>query len=125
MIKAVLVGLGACGNSIGIEILRRGLFEQNMVNLINSTSKDIPAEYLDQAILFKGSNGCGKERNIGKQLMLNSLQNDSEFSSKIDSMIDPDVKLVIIVTSFLFALLGPISIIKGSSLRYILSLVFM
>ena len=99
MIKAVLVGLGACGNSIGIEILRRGLFEQNMVNLINSTSKDIPAEYLDQAILFKGSNGCGKERNIGKQLMLNSLQNDSEFSSKIDSMIDPDVKLVIIVTS--------------------------
>ena len=41
-----LIGLGAAGNKAAIEAVERGIIPCNNVMLLNSTLKDIPADYI-------------------------------------------------------------------------------
>lgn len=97
MNNAKVIGIGAAGNKAVIGLIEKNVLPRNNVMLLNSTLKDIPAGYKDIAIEFSGaSKGCGKERDIAKRIVLESMQNGTV---SFDSFLDPQDKMVIIVTS--------------------------
>ena len=97
MLKAKFIGIGAAGNKAVINLVEKGVVDKKDIRLLNSTTRDIPTEYQKIAYTFKDSvGGCGKEREIAKSLALNSLrENDLD----LDSLLDPDDNMVIIVNS--------------------------
>lgn len=99
MLNFKVIGAGAAGNKAAIRLIQSG-FNADNVTLINSTSKDIQETFKDKAIIFgTGSDtlgGCGKERSIGKKLVLADMKSGSV---DLDSIPDPDTHAIIIVTS--------------------------
>lgn len=98
MMNLKVIGAGAAGNKAALTLIKKGFNKDNVV-LLNSTKKDIPESYDGRTIIF-GSHriggGCGKERDMGKQLILNDLRSN-EIS--FDNIVDPDTNAVIIVSS--------------------------
>lgn len=98
MLKLNIIGCGAAGNKAAIELMKKKF--QGKVTLVNSTFRDIPEEYKNNAVIFGASNeslgGCGKERNVGKKLILKDLQTGN---ISIDQYIDPDTNVVVLVSS--------------------------
>lgn len=77
-----LIGIGAAGNKAAITAVENNIISVNKTMLINSTLKDIPADYHSKegAIVrqYVGAyGGCGKERNISFDLAEKSLQDDT------------------------------------------------
>lgn len=99
MLKIKVIGAGAAGNKAAIQLHKNG-FNMENITLINSTSKDIPMEYKNYSMIFGATNeslgGCGKERNVGKKLILRDLQNGA---ISLESCVDPDTNVVVIVSS--------------------------
>lgn len=97
MATASVIGIGAAGNKAAISLIENGVIAREKVMLVNSTVKDIPTDYTDIAVKFKAAEGgCGKERDLAKNLALGALKN-SEIN--LDSFADPSDSFVIIVTS--------------------------
>lgn len=96
MLKAKIIGIGAAGNKAAINLLKKGVVEKNCVLLLNSTKKDIPEDYKESAIEFGTTKGCGKERDLAKQAILQAF---SESQLKLENFLIPDDNLVLIVTS--------------------------
>lgn len=97
MIGAKIIGTGAAGNKSVISLIENGIINRSNIMLLNSTLKDVPAGYKDIATEFSGaSRGCGKERDLAKQITLKSLQDNT---LNLDGFMDPQDKMVIIVTS--------------------------
>ena len=74
MLNMTVIGAGAAGNKAVAELIAAGYPAENCA-MINSTNKDVPEEYKQKTILF-GTNrmgGCGKERSIGKKMLLEDL----------------------------------------------------
>lgn len=99
MLNFKIIGAGAAGNKAAIALAESG-FNLNDITLINSTSRDLPEKYKDDAIIFGAKSstlgGCGKERDVGKKLILRDMKNgDISF----DGIADPDTNAVIIVSS--------------------------
>lgn len=99
MLNLKIIGAGAAGNKATIALVEHG-FDPKDIVLINSTAKDIPEKYKDNAIIF-GSNaatlgGCGKERDVGKKLILQDMKTGS---ISLDDIADPDTNAVVIVSS--------------------------
>lgn len=90
-----LIGLGAAGNKATIRAIELESIDPAYVVLVNSTEKDIPIKYKDKSIII-GNNlkGCGKERKIAKEAMVQYLKNTDTFAN-----IPADVDRVIVVTS--------------------------
>lgn len=99
MLKLKVIGAGAAGNKAAIDLIKNG-FSPTDVTLINSTSKDIPEEYKTNSIIFGASadtlGGCGKERDVGRNLFLKDLKSGT---INLDTIVDPDTRAVIIVSS--------------------------
>lgn len=96
--KAKVIGLGAAGNKAAVALIEAGVMEKKDVLLINSTLKDVPESYRSIAVEFSNSTGgAGKERSVAKKLCAQSI-NDNTLSC-LDSIMDPDDKVVIIVNS--------------------------
>lgn len=99
MLKLKVIGAGAAGNKAAIDLIKNG-FSPTDVTLINSTSKDIPEEYKTNSIIFGASadtlGGCGKERDVGRNLFLKDLKSGA---INLDTIVDPDTRAVIIVSS--------------------------
>lgn len=100
-----LIGIGAAGNKAAITAVENEIISVNKTMLINSTLKDIPADYQSKegAIVrqYIGAyGGCGKERNISYGLAEKNLQEDTlgleEFLG-VDT--DKECELCIIVAS--------------------------
>lgn len=73
--NAKLIGIGAAGNKAAIEVLKQGILPDNNIFLLNSTLRDVPAEYKKLAKSFSNNlGGCGKERMVANELILNSLE---------------------------------------------------
>lgn len=90
-----VIGMGAGGNKATIRAIELGVIDIAHAILINSTEKDIPENYKNNAIIIgKNLNGCGKERKISKEAILTYLKEQDTFSN-----IPADVDRVIIVTS--------------------------
>lgn len=73
--KIKVIGIGACGNNVGIDLIKHGLLVEEDIILINTTTKDVPSDFKDKIIIFEGSTGgSGKERDISKNLSLTSMR---------------------------------------------------
>lgn len=77
-----LIGIGAAGNKAAITAVENEIIPVNKTMLINSTLKDIPADYQSKegAIVrqYAGAyGGCGKERNISYGLAEKNLEEDT------------------------------------------------
>ena len=71
-----LIGIGAAGNKAAINAVENSVIAIDNVMLINSTLRDIPADYKGLKIEYAGSyGGCGKERNIAFDLAMQNLKN--------------------------------------------------
>lgn len=97
-----LIGIGAAGNKAAINAVENNVISIEHVLLINSTLKDIPADYKGRKVEYAGSyGGCGKERNIAKDLVKKNIMDDilplEEFLCLNDETKKAEV--VVIVTS--------------------------
>lgn len=94
--KTFIIGIGAAGNKAAIQAVKTNILAQENVLLVNSTMKDIPAEFRENALIIgDGLNGCGKERHLSKDAIVNKMKNDSVF----DTLLDTSNTRVIIATS--------------------------
>lgn len=99
MLNLKVIGTGAAGNKAAISLIEKNGFNKDFVTLINSTPKDIPDEYKDNAFIFGSKDrlgGCGKERTIGKELFVKDLRNGV---ISLDNIASPDTNAVVIVSS--------------------------
>lgn len=97
--KIKVIGTGAAGNKAAIAALATGIIGQEQVMLLNSTLKDLPAEYKDKGIkLGESFGGCGKERAEGRNLTLGVIQSGA-LDDALDKFIAEDDELVIITAS--------------------------
>lgn len=77
MMNIRFLGCGAAGNKAAIHLVNEGVININHTLLINSTIKDIPAEYQEKSVIFSTeevAGGCGKERDLGKGMLLNKMR---------------------------------------------------
>jgi len=96
-----VIGIGAAGNKAAINVVENKIIDINSVMLINSTLRDIPADYKGLTIEYDGSyGGCGKERNIAYDLAMKNLQ---EGKIPLNDFLkiggEEQAELVVIVTS--------------------------
>ena len=98
-----MIGLGAAGNKAAICAVENKVMKIEDVMLINSTLKDIPADYQGKSNCHEfmdSYGGCGKERSLSFDLCQNSLQNDifglTEF---LKAETKDEAELVVIVAS--------------------------
>lgn len=100
-----LIGLGAAGNKAAIEAVERGIIPCNNVMLLNSTLKDIPADYITRngavCYQFTGAyGGCGKERSRSYELCSVTLENDDiKLGQFLGVDTDEEAELVVLVSS--------------------------
>ena len=100
-----LIGLGAAGNKAAIEAVERGIIPCNNVMLLNSTLKDIPADYITRngavCYQFTGAyGGCGKERSRSYELCSATLENDDiKLGQFLGIDTDEEAELVVLVSS--------------------------
>ena len=97
-----LIGIGAAGNKAAINAVENKVIAIENVMLINSTLRDIPADYKGLKVEYAGSyGGCGKERNIAFDLAMSNLQNGSLPLNEFLCLEDETKKaeLVVIVNS--------------------------
>lgn len=75
MINSLMVGIGAAGNKAALEALEQGIFKEEDIIMINSTSKDFPEEFGGTKIVLSSKDtGCGKERKIGADYALQAIK---------------------------------------------------
>lgn len=91
-----VIGIGAAGNKATIKAVELGLIDRSNFVLINTTTKDIAPDYIENAIIIGKDRGCGKERSI-------SLQAISSYIQKVENddfiNIPANVERIVIVTS--------------------------
>lgn len=95
--KIKCIGLGAAGNKAAICLIEQGVVTEQQIMLINSTLRDVPESYRKLAIQYTDGKGSGKERELSKELCLQSIKDGT--LSKLDSFIDPDDDMVVLVSS--------------------------
>lgn len=100
MLKMQIIGSGAAGNKAVIDLIKSNLMDANYTSfaLINSTDFDIPAEYRNISTIFGKNNigGCGKERNLGKDLY---LEDENNGARALDNIIDINSDVVVVAGS--------------------------
>lgn len=94
MLNFKIIGCGAAGNKAAIDLIESG-YDKTQIILLNSTKKDIVNEYKEKAVLFgKGLGGCGKERSLGKKMLLEDLETEHIVPESMVSTRDNGVVLV-------------------------------
>lgn len=100
MLKAQVIGCGAAGNKAAIHLVESNYLGSDLSYLlINSTDKDIPNNYRLHSMIFGNeiyNGGCGKERTLGKRLLLNDATNGVR---AIDRKIDPECDFIVVCGS--------------------------
>ena len=92
------IGTGAAGNKAVINAINKGVIPRQHALLINSTLRDIPAEFHDISVRIGGDRGgCGKERDVAAELTIASLKDGS--LDRLDQFLEPGDETVYIVSS--------------------------
>ena len=92
--KAMLIGVGACGNKAVCAAIENNVINVEDTVLINSTSKDFPKEYTGKKIIMSDKNvGCGKERATAREYAIKLIK-DGELNLSMK-----DYTTVILVAS--------------------------
>lgn len=96
--KIRVIGTGAAGNKAAINLIEKGILDKERVMLLNSTLRDIPENYKSLGIKFSNTiGGCGKERDLAKNLCLSSFKDGT--LQTIDTFFEPDDEACVIVNS--------------------------
>lgn len=97
-LKIKAIGIGAAGNKAVMQLIKDRVVPVTDTLLINSTTRDIP-EGIDQnsIVLIGNTGGCGKDRDLAKQMMIDYLQSVEE--NPIDALIDGDEKMILLCSS--------------------------
>ena len=99
-LKTKVIGIGAAGNKAAINVIESGVLDRKDVLLLNTTRKDIPTEYQqDEFIEFGSARGCGKDRDLAKQFMAETISTDKDFQEYLNHFIEGDEKFITIVSS--------------------------
>jgi cell division GTPase FtsZ len=73
--KFKFVGIGAAGNKAALELVNQEICDVNDVVLVNSTNRDMPADFEGSEVIISENNaGCGKERAIAKQYAIETIK---------------------------------------------------
>ena len=92
--KAMLIGVGACGNKAVCTAIENNVVSVEDTVLINSTSKDFPKEYTGKKIIMSPNDtGCGKERATARDFAIRLIK-DGEMNLPMK-----DYTTVVVVTS--------------------------
>lgn len=92
-----IIAVGAAGGKCAIDLIENNVVEKDDVLLINSTIKDIPLAYRDNAIRLSDTvQGCGQERALAKQICLEAIKSGR---LNLDAVMDPVHDKAIIITS--------------------------
>lgn len=101
--RVKIIGLGAAGNKAAICAVENDILALDDVMLINSTLKDIPADYKGKNNCHQFANsygGCGKERSLSYDLCEGSLRNDVFGLQKFLAVeTENEAELVVVVAS--------------------------
>ena len=82
--RCILIGIGAAGNK-AVDAVDRKIMKLEDTVIVNSTTKDFPKEYEGRKIvLSSGDTGCGKERKIAKEHLMNAIS-DGKFTDMAES----------------------------------------
>ncbi len=120
-----VIGIGAAGNKAAINVVENKIINIDSVMLINSTLRDIPADYKGLKIEYDGSyGGCGKERNIAYDLAMKNLQEGKLPLKEFLHLDDPEKKaeLVVIVTSTEGGTGSGSSVVIGKYIQHVLGI---
>ena len=86
-----IFGVGAAGNKCALKLLEAGVCTKDELVLVNSTRRDIPADFDGKLSIFNTTDGgCGKERSVGRAYASDALKNgkfDDAITDKDDSII--------------------------------------
>ena len=99
MMEISLFGVGAAGNKAAINVLEKGILDNDHVFILNTTLKDIPEKYKNNSNVTKFSTllgGCGKEPAKGRKAMFDAIKDNTV---DISTMITESTKAAVIVTS--------------------------
>lgn len=100
MLRMQIIGCGAAGNKALISLVEKHEIPEDKMSylLVNSTDRDIKPEYRGKAMIFgtRSSGGCGKERELGKKMILEDEENGIR---NIDRKIDPFADVVVVCGS--------------------------
>lgn len=102
MLHSFIIGIGAAGNKAVKNDIDKQLISPNHTLLINTTTKDIPENYEQNGnvyIIKKDDNqhgGCGKESELGKNLMLEALKSND---IPLEEILPANVDVIIIKAS--------------------------
>lgn len=94
MMNIKVIGIGAGGNKAVIRLIENNVVSKRNILLLNSTLKDIEDSYKEMTIPFGSTKGCGKERELAKDLTMEALQNGT---INIDQWISKDTDMVVVV----------------------------
>ena len=97
-LKIKVIGVGAAGNKAVMQLIKDKVVSATDTLLLNSTSRDLPEGCNHENVLvFGNTGGCGKDRDLAKQLIIQYLQEMDE--NPVDALIDGDEKFLVIVSS--------------------------
>lgn len=92
-----VVSIGGGGNKASIELLNESLLIEEDLLLINSTLRDIPADYRHLGVQYVDCiGGCGKEMDLSKQYCLDSMR---KRKIDLDTFVTDDTDVVIVVAT--------------------------
>ncbi|MGL5752088.1 MAG: hypothetical protein ACRCXT_16265 [Paraclostridium sp.] len=91
------VTLGAAGNKNGINLIEKGIAKPEDVLLINSTLKDVPDQYKSSAICYSNGRGCGKDTQLAKQLVMESIEDGT--LDCLDKVVNEYTDLIVLIAS--------------------------
>ena len=94
--RALIIGVGAAGNKAAIDLIENNVVPKEDTILVNSTLKDVPQEYREIAIEIEGPNGCGQERSLAKEIVLQAMK-FNKFN--LEQLIEPMHEKVIVLAS--------------------------
>jgi len=101
MINLKVIGCGAAGNKAVCQMVNENYINEKDILLINSNTGDIPEKFLSNSLIY-GENsfgGAGKNRSIGKKLLLEDLQNKVSFTERLDKFCTDDTDVICVVAS--------------------------
>ena len=77
LLSSKIICIGGAANKAGIELMNEFPELGKNIALVNTTLKDIPNEYRENAIELKGNyKGCAKERGVAKDVIMNNLKDN-------------------------------------------------
>ena len=91
-----IIGIGAAGNKACQALVYHSTVK-NIENclLMNSTEKDFPKEASKNCVLIENIGGCGKEREVGQEIMRSYLENP-QAREHLDEFLGDDTHLVLV-----------------------------